>query len=636
MKRMLLLSGLLLLCLAAASSAMIPRYINYQGVLTDGAGVAVPDGNYNVHFRIYDVASGGSPLWEELRTVQVSKGIFSIVLGKVTPIDLEFFEGYWLAMQVMANPELTPRVELATVPYAMTAGAVHGANLFAETGDVGIGTTVPVEALDVDGAIRLGTTANTNAGTIRWTGTDFEGYDGATWHSLTATGGASLPPGSTGQTLRHNGSAWVSSSNLYNNGTAVGIGTQTPSTELTVYGDGDVVSIDGPAGGQGSLRFMTEGNPKWAWYMPLGGDDLALWHYRLPYIDNFLYCDASKGYVGIRQEEPETMLDVAGSIHADDSLLATNLVLDSPDNLSIMARQNGLAQLYLSTNSHGSNLDLFDDEGNYMIGMDADVSGEGGFFYVRRGVGLSGFMVDGNYAGTNNPRVSINGTASSMYFYTDQTGNGSVMLPSGSIYRTEILDEPGAASYTEGATSVLLGSSPTTLATQSIACPTTGYVLAIGTCQGRASHATGTASSAQFGVSTSATLPANQDVGLYLHGGNPSGTYDLPVTVHGLFEVTAGAHNFYLLGESMSGTHYAFDRQLTLVFLPTGYGTIEPTIAGPNVPDDEAPAKNISAAGAAAIHDASIAANVARLERELAEMRERFAEMEREMENNGR
>ena len=52
------------------------------------------------------------------------KGIGSALLG--APF-------YWLAMQVYANPELTPRVELATVPYAMSAGAVHGANLFAET-----------------------------------------------------------------------------------------------------------------------------------------------------------------------------------------------------------------------------------------------------------------------------------------------------------------------------------------------------------------------------------------------------------------------------------------------------------------------------------------------------------------------
>ena len=38
--------------------------------------------------------------------------------------------------------------------------------------------------LDVDGGIEVGNTTNTNAGTIRWTGADFEGYDGTQWVSL--------------------------------------------------------------------------------------------------------------------------------------------------------------------------------------------------------------------------------------------------------------------------------------------------------------------------------------------------------------------------------------------------------------------------------------------------------------------
>jgi hypothetical protein len=56
------------------------------------------------------------------------------------------------------------------------------------TGLLGLGTITPAEKLDVVGAIKLGTTANLNAGTIRWTGVDFEGYNGAVWQSLTAAG----------------------------------------------------------------------------------------------------------------------------------------------------------------------------------------------------------------------------------------------------------------------------------------------------------------------------------------------------------------------------------------------------------------------------------------------------------------
>ncbi len=56
-------------------------------------------------------------------------------------------------------------------------------SLFAKA-QVGIGTLTPQEQLEVNGAIKLGTTASTNTGTIRWTGTDFEGFDGI-WKSLT-------------------------------------------------------------------------------------------------------------------------------------------------------------------------------------------------------------------------------------------------------------------------------------------------------------------------------------------------------------------------------------------------------------------------------------------------------------------
>jgi hypothetical protein len=98
------------------------------------------------------------------------------------------------------------------------------------------GVTNPAEQLEVNGAIKIGYTGQMNAGAIRWTGMDFEGYDGVDWRSFTA-GGGGLPAGTAGQTLRHDGNSWVANSNIFDEGDDVGIGTTNPLFKLDVAGD---------------------------------------------------------------------------------------------------------------------------------------------------------------------------------------------------------------------------------------------------------------------------------------------------------------------------------------------------------------------------------------------------------------
>jgi len=54
-------------------------------------------------------------------------------------------------------------------------------------------------------------------------------WDGSVWQRLSLTGEGALPSGSAGQTLRHDGTSWVASSLIYNDGTRVGIGTTSPT-----------------------------------------------------------------------------------------------------------------------------------------------------------------------------------------------------------------------------------------------------------------------------------------------------------------------------------------------------------------------------------------------------------------------
>jgi hypothetical protein len=59
-----------------------------------------------------------------------------------------------------------------------------------------------------------------------------------------------LVAGTTGQTLRHNGTSWEASSNIYNSGTNVGVGTTSPGAKLDVSGQ---VKIQGGVPGAGKL-----------------------------------------------------------------------------------------------------------------------------------------------------------------------------------------------------------------------------------------------------------------------------------------------------------------------------------------------------------------------------------------------
>ncbi len=61
-----------------------------------------------------------------------------------------------------------------------------GGDIAYTSGNVGVGTASPDAKLHVNGAILLSGAMNTPvAGMLRWTGTDFEGYDGSEWLSLT-------------------------------------------------------------------------------------------------------------------------------------------------------------------------------------------------------------------------------------------------------------------------------------------------------------------------------------------------------------------------------------------------------------------------------------------------------------------
>ncbi len=123
--RVLLCLGLLMIGLNV--QAQPPNTISYQGVLTDASGTVVADGNYNLTFKLYDAAAGGSALWSEGRLVAVNKGIFNVNLGSSSSLNLPFDKPYWLGVAVGSGSELSPRIELTSSAYSlMTRSIING------------------------------------------------------------------------------------------------------------------------------------------------------------------------------------------------------------------------------------------------------------------------------------------------------------------------------------------------------------------------------------------------------------------------------------------------------------------------------------------------------------------------------
>jgi hypothetical protein len=97
----------------------IPLMFSYQGKLTDTLGIPVTDTTHSINFRLYTVPSGGSPYWNETQIVRTRGGLFSTLLGSVTPVGTVPDAGaLYLGMAVGGGAELAPRVRIASVPYA--------------------------------------------------------------------------------------------------------------------------------------------------------------------------------------------------------------------------------------------------------------------------------------------------------------------------------------------------------------------------------------------------------------------------------------------------------------------------------------------------------------------------------------
>lgn len=162
------LAGLLTLCAALITTLFFidvshaapntTKTITFQGRLLTAAGAVVPDGHYNVQFKIYQdgVGSaagnpGGTLVWSEDYVnngndsgVEVKNGYFSLSLGSRNPFGTSVDwdqDTLWLSMNVAgasascttfgtapcgADGEMLPMRRITATPYAINSGQLGG------------------------------------------------------------------------------------------------------------------------------------------------------------------------------------------------------------------------------------------------------------------------------------------------------------------------------------------------------------------------------------------------------------------------------------------------------------------------------------------------------------------------------
>ncbi len=128
--------------MAVGSLSFGQAALSLQGTLQKSTGLTVEDGEYSLGFKLYTTEVGGTPVWSETQTgVEVTGGVYSVILGAVNPLTASFDQPYFLGITIGNGAEATPRARLTASPYALSLIGQH--NTFPSTGPVGIGTTGP-------------------------------------------------------------------------------------------------------------------------------------------------------------------------------------------------------------------------------------------------------------------------------------------------------------------------------------------------------------------------------------------------------------------------------------------------------------------------------------------------------------
>ena len=117
--------------------------LNIQGFVRKSSGADFDDGTYTMRFRLFTAATGSNHIWEENHnnSVDITSGVYNVVLGLIKPLTIPFNIPYYLGVSVDGGADVSPRLRLTAAPYSLSL--MGQSNIFPSKGSVGLGTITP-------------------------------------------------------------------------------------------------------------------------------------------------------------------------------------------------------------------------------------------------------------------------------------------------------------------------------------------------------------------------------------------------------------------------------------------------------------------------------------------------------------
>jgi len=284
----------------------IPRLIKFSGLITD-AGAKPRSGVVGLTFALYKDRQGGRPLWLETQNVTFdAQGHYSVLLGSTTSegLPLDLFAGNearWLGVTVEGEAESASggRVLLVSVPYALKAADAE--TLGGRPASAFLTAAPPTGRGEISNALlQPGRRLKTSAAGVK------------TGSVNTTTSG-----GTTGYVAKWTAADTLGNASLFDTGTRVGLGTQTPNFQIDIQNTdtsaagANLFRIQSPSVNGTTMHFISTGTNGRHWGFGsnfiLGNGEFGIYDYTAA--ASRFWID-SGGRIGLGTTSPQFNLDV--------------------------------------------------------------------------------------------------------------------------------------------------------------------------------------------------------------------------------------------------------------------------------------------------------------------------------------